>query len=240
MTELKTDTADTGVDADDSMQRELAVIFCDRLTQIIDRRPDVIRAGRGRTNDFAVKFDIHYTTAHRLLHEESLPPAALLCKIADTFDVTESWLLGRGETDVDKLIDESSVKIHIFTPRTSSPPQYATIPSSELPALFDSSKLIFNRTTTEYGEEVSVVVKLTAEAHEGKVHLLYDPINARTYLRRINIIHSRGELLCVSTKNGVTETLKIDSLDFGQLENATKTCVLGPVVAHIAYSFKGD
>jgi hypothetical protein len=227
-------------DADSSMQRELAVVFCDRLTQIIDRRPDVIRAGRGRTNDFAVKFDIHYTTAHRLLHEESLPPAALLCKIADTFDVTESWLLGRGESDVDTLVSDSAVKIHIFSPRSSSPPQFASMPASELPAGFDSARLIFNRTTTEFGSEVSVVVKLTAEAHEGKVHLLYDPVNARTYLRRINIIHSRNELLCVSTKNGTTETLKIEDLHFGDIESTTKTSVLGPVVAHIAYSFKGD
>lgn len=225
-------------------------IFCDRLTQIIDRRHDVIRSGRGRTNDFASKFGMHYTTAHRLLNGESLPPAEVLCQLADAFDVTESWLLGRGANDVDDLLDNSATKIHIFNPRSDATDQFATIPTSELPAGFDSSKLIFNKTTTELGEDVSVIVKLTAEAQEGRVHLLFDPENSKTYLRRINVVPSRSELWCMGTDTGLSETLKIENVEFGNLQKrdpkdksqrgSGRVVILGPVIARIAFGFKGD
>jgi transcriptional regulator with XRE-family HTH domain len=230
--------------------KALIAVFTDRLTQIIDRRQDVIRSGRGRTNDFAVKFGMHYTTANRLLKGESLPPADVLCQIAEAFDVTESWLLGRNSYDVDELLDNGSTRIHIFNPRSESSDKFLTIPTTELPMGFDSSKLVFNKTTTELGEDVSVIVKLTAEVQEGRVHLLYDPKNAKTYLRRINIVPSQGALFCFGTDTGLSETLKIENVEFGNLSKrddqsideskSYKVVILGPVVARIAFGFKGD
>lgn len=224
----------------DPITQILIVTFCDRLTQIIDRRPDVVRKGRGRVNDFAAKFNIHYTTAHRLLEGKSLPSATLLCAIADKFEISESWLLGRGEPDVDVLLDKSSAKIQIFKPRSSEGKLFATIPISELPAGFDSSKLIYTRTVTERGREEDVIVKLMAEPSEGKVHLIYNPVDDSTYLRRINVLASKGDLLCFSVDTGATETLKAKDVVFGSLNVAKKLSVVGPVVARIRFGFKGD
>ncbi len=222
------------------VSKELTVIFCDRLNQIIDRRPDIIRIGRGRTNDFAAKFDIHYTTAHRLLHGLSLPAATLLCNIAETFGVTESWLLGRGAPDVDEMLDESFVKLHIFKPRSSENNLFILFPTSELPAGFDSAALLYTRTATEKGEEEDVLVQQVAEPQEGKVHLIYNPEIENTYMRRINVIPTRGELLCFSLETGIMETMKMSDVVFGQTKGATKMSIVGPVIARVKLGFKGD
>lgn len=235
---MSTKTVDP--DEGSSNARELAVLFCDRLTQIIDRRPDVIRKGRGRINDFAAAFDIHYTTAYRLLNSESLPSCALLCSIADKFQVTESWLLGRGHDDVDVMLDESPVKIHILKPRSTESDLYATIPPSELPPGFDSSKLVYTRVFSENGEEEDVIVKMTAEPHEGKVHLIFDPQIDNTYLRRINVLPSRGELLCCTLDTGAMVTLKAADVVFGGKDGGKKLRIVGPVMARIRFGFRGD
>lgn len=239
MTAALPDPADP--ETDSTVTSELAVIFCDRLTQIIDRRPDVIRKGRGRVNDFADKFQIHYTTAHRLLNGESLPAAALLCQIADTFEVTESWLLGRGAHDVDQMVDEAMVKIKIFKPRSPDSNLYATIPSTEIPQGTDSSTLLYTRTDSDGGTE-DVVVKMMAEPSDGKVHLVYDPANEKTYLRRITVMPGHeGELLCFSLGTGATERLSLKNLVFGVIDGAEKKLsIVGPIVARVVYKFKGD
>lgn len=228
-------------DSENSVGAELTVIFCDRLTQIIDRRPDVIRKGRGRVNDFADKFGIHYTTAHRLLHGESLPSAVLLCQIADTFEVTESWLLGRGAHDVDEMVDEAMVKIKIFKPRSPDSNLYATIPSTELPQGMDSSTLLYTRTVSDAGPE-DVVVKMMAEPSDGQVHLIYDPANEKTYLRRLNVMPGHeGELLCFSLGTGATERLSTKNIVFGAIDGTDKKLsIVGPIVARVVYKFKGD
>ncbi|ABD71957.1 hypothetical protein Rfer_4270 (plasmid) [Rhodoferax ferrireducens T118] len=222
------------------VSKELTVIFCDRLNQIIDRRPEIIRVGRGRTNDFAAKFVIHYTTAHRLLHGLSLPSATLLCNIAETFGVTESWLLGRGAPDVDEMLDDSFVKLHIFKPRSPENNLFILFPASELPPGTDSATLLYTRTVTEKGEDEGVVVQQVAAPQEGKVHLIYNPEFDNTYLRRINVIHTRGELLCFSLETGTMETMKMSDVVFGQSKGATKTSIIGPVIARVKTGFKGD
>lgn len=230
----------TKISEENLVSKELTVIFCDRLNQIIDRRPDIIRIGRGRTNDFAAKFDIHYTTAHRLLHGLSLPAATLLCNIAETFGVTESWLLGRGAPDVDEMLDESFMKVHIFKPRSSEDNLFILFPSSELPSGVDTAKLIYTRVATEKGDQEGVLVQQVAEAQEGKVHLIYNPEFDNTYLRRINVIPTRGELLCFSLDSGTMETMKMSDVVFGQGKGAKKTSIMGPVIARVKFGFKGD
>lgn len=219
---------------------ELTGIFSDRLNQIIDLRPGDIRPGRSRTNDFAAKFNIHYNTAHRLLHGKILPSVELLYSIAGAFDVSESWLLGRGARNVKDMRGESLVKIPIFRPRSSRSAPFATIPADELPRDFDSTKLLYSRTRTERGDVEDVIVRLMDEPQEGKVHLIYDPKIDDTYLRRINVIAARGELLCFTLETAAMETVKISDVVVGGKGGTNMLSILGPVVARIKFGFKGD
>ena len=125
------------------MSTALKVIFSDRLTQILDRRPDVIRQGQGRVMDLAAKFDIQYTTAYRLIGGKALPNCALLCKLAEAFDTTESWLLGRGPADVDEMIASEGLRIEVFAPQSGAPKWYIGLHESILPAGLDTAKLMF-------------------------------------------------------------------------------------------------
>lgn len=223
-----------------STETALTGIFSDRLNQIINLRPGGIRPGRSRTNDFAAKFNIHYNTAHRLLHGKILPSVALLCSIAEAFDVSESWLLGRGARNVEDMRGESLVKIPIFKPRSAGSAAFATIPAGELPRDFDSTKLLYARTRTERGDVEDVIVRLMDEPQEGKVHLIYDPKIEDTYLRRINVIRARRELLCFTLETAAMETLRISDIVVGKESDTNQLSILGPVVARIKFAFKGD
>lgn len=215
-------------------------VFCDRLNQICDRRPSVIRSGRGRVGDIAAKFGIHYTSAYRLLNALGLPNCELLWKMADEFDVSESWLLGRGPSNVDDLLDKSPVQIHVFNPRSSEVGNFATVPAGLLPVGFDSSKLIYSRVITETGHDEDVLVRLTAEPQEGKVHLFFDPSNDHTHLRRVNIDFAKRQLMCSTTETAQISMIPQDSVVYGQTQDAKKLSILGPVVARVVYGFKGD
>lgn len=218
---------------------DLTRTFCDRLNQLIDRRPDVIRTGRGKVVDFASKFDIHYTTAHRLIHAESLPSATLLLKIADTFDVSESWLLGRGSREIEDMLGEALTRISIFNPREPELSRFIGLPAGVIPSEMDTSTLIYTRTGVD-AQDDHVLVKTTAEPIDGRVHLVYDPATKITYLRRISVMLGRDELLCFSLGNGQTETLKNADIVFGQTNEAQKLSIVGPVVARVSFGFKGD
>jgi transcriptional regulator with XRE-family HTH domain len=235
-TALGTDPAEQ----DSIDNKVLLVVFCDRLNQIIDRRIDVIRSGRGRINDFKDKLGIHYTTAHRLLSGDALPNVALLHKIAKIFDVTEHWLLGGGASDIDAQVEMSGVKIHLFRPRSPDSEQTITVPVELFPEGFDSAQLVWNSTVSGVGDPQEVVVKKTAEPAEGRVHLLYDPVTERTFLRRINVVPSTAELLCFSLETGAVERIKTTEVVFGQTTKAEKLSIVGPVVARVTFGFKGD
>lgn len=214
---------------------DLIRVFSDRLNKMIDRRPDIIRRGHGKVVDFAAKFSIHYTTAHRLINAENLPSSQLLVKIADVFDVSESWLLGRGSRDVE---DESLTRINVFNPRQPDPKLYIGLPDGVIPAGIDTSALIYNRVGVDGGD--CVIVKIMAEPVDGSVHLVYDHKSKITYLRRISVMLGRNELLCFNLDNGQTETLKNENIVFGQTQDAQKLSVVGQVVARVSFGFKDD
>ncbi len=223
-----------------TVSSDLMAIFSERLNQAIDLHPEIIRPGRRRTNDFAAKFDIHYNTALRLLHGKILPSVVVLRSIADALDVTESWLLGRAVTNLKAMHDEPVVSIPIFKPRSSGNATCATIPAGELPPDFDATKLLYTRTRTERGDVEDVIVRLMDEPQEGRVHLIYDPKIEETYLRRINVIPARGELLCFTLETAAMETMRISDVVVGQKSETNKLSILGPVVARIKFAFKGD
>lgn len=214
--------------------------FCDRLNHIIKMRPDVVRPGRSRTNDFASKFNIHYATANKLLNGKIDPSLALAWSIADAFDVSLNWLCGEGSRDVNEMRNESLVKILIFKTRSSEEQAFALVPAGELPRGFDSTNLVYAQTRTEKGDIENVIFKLITVPQEGKVHLIFDPKTKDTYLRRINVMPDRDELLCFTLETGAIETVKFSKAVFGQMSDAEKLCILGPVVARIKFGFKGD
>lgn len=224
----------------DPATQELMNIFSDRLTRILDQRPDVVMPGRSRTNDFAAKFNIHYATAHRLLNAKSLPSVDLLCSIAQTLGVTESWLLGRGD---DRLVNPptgSVVQIEVYNPTALNEAAFITIPSEVLPPNFDTRDLLVARARTELGDWEYVIARLNNAPQEGRVHLLYDPANGITYLRRINLIQNRGELLCATLETAAMETVKLSDVVIGDKHATSTLSILGPVVARLKFGFKGD
>lgn len=218
------------------IEGQLRAIFADRLTQVIDRRVDVIRKGRGRINDFADKFKIHYTTAFRLMNGITLPGCVLLCEIAEAFDVTESWLLGRGVDDIDRMIESEYIKIHLFAPRTNEAnEQCLTVPVSVVPAGTDSSKLIYVKVASVDGlRDDAVVIKVTPEAQDGKVHLLYDPADDTTFLRQITVHNAKGKISAISLKDGSPAVYDMKDLVFGETKNVGYLSIIGPIVARIA------
>lgn len=226
--------------ADDSAFDALTAVVCKRLNHIVDRRPDVVQAGRSRVTDFAAKVGVHYNTANRLLRGEILPSAVHLCRIAKEFEVSESWLLGRGSLTAYDAQDESLVKIHVFNPHGSGIDQFATVPAGLLPRELNAAQLLFARTRSAKGNLENVIVKLMAHAHEDEVHLVYDPTTGDTSLRRINIISTRNELLCLTLETGLMKTLKISDVVLGEPCSTSKPCILGPVVARIKFGFGSD
>lgn len=223
-------------DPNNEAEKVLRAIFADRLTQIIDRRVDVIRKGRGRIGDFADKFQIHYTTAFRLMNGTSLPGAVLLCQIADAFDVTESWLLGRGVADIDKMIDEGFIKIHLFSPRGNDASDTClTVPASIVPSGLDSAKLLYVKVAANDGlQDDAVIIKVTPEAQDGKIHLIYDPADDTTVLRQISVHQAKGKISAICLKDGSPTVYDIKDLVFGETKDASKLSIVGPVALRIS------
>ena len=220
--------------------KALLVVFSDRLTQIVDRRPDIIKTGKGRISDFALKFDIHYTTAYRLFCAKGLPNAALLVDIANTFDVSESWLLGREAADIDDYLAESRLKIAIFSPRSNDPDLFLSLPTSEIPAGLDSSQLLFAKGLADLGPQTRVLVKVAAEPHDGRVHLIYDPKNHTTFLRRVTVLPASRQLAMCGMHNPTQDIVALTKVVFGKTNDAKKLSVVGPVLARLIFGFKGD
>lgn len=229
-------------DADVTVFEALTTVVCERLNMIIDKRTDVIQPGKSRIPAFALVVDVHYNTANRLLKGEILPSAVHLCRIAKEFGVTESWLLGRGEIDDYNGNDSPFYKVQIFDPNVTQNEHFITIPIGQLPLGLSSDKLVFTQTQTEMGETENVVVKLSNNAHDGKVHLIYDSTIAarKTYMRRINVIEGRDELVCFTLETGQVEIHKFKDVVFGLMNGTDKLSIMGPVLARIQLTFKGD
>ena len=225
---------------DASVFDALAAIVCGRLNQIVDRRPDVVQAGRSRVTAFAAKIGVHYNTANRLLKGDILPSAVHLCRIAKEFEVSESWLLGRGSLTAYDAHEESLVKIHMFNPNAPEIDQFATVPVGLLPRGLNAARLLFARTRTAKGTFENVIVKLMADPQEDEVHLVYDPATGDTSLRRINVISTRNELLCLTLETGLMKTLKFSDVVLGEPCSTSKPSILGPVVARIKFGFGSD
>lgn len=225
--------------ADTQHEQRLTVLFTDRLTQALDRRSDVIRAGRGRVGDFARYFDIHYTTAQRLLAGESLPPVALLAKITAALQVPSTWLLGEDDNyDIDQTLEKSIVKVWRYSPADASHLQvHIDVPIPELPQGFDSSRLVYARAVGKNSVTHTIIAKVLLEPVNDVIHLVYYPKSNYVCLRRVQVMPSLGKVYIHPGDGGDSEVFKMDKLAFGEVSADTggKVCIVGPVVASLHF-----
>lgn len=213
------------------------VVFADRLTQLVDRRPDLFRKGQGRIKDFANRYKLHHTTANKYLAAQAFPDAQLLYAICEDFDASIDWLLGRGPADIDEMLDGTLLNVEIFSPRSNAK-ETMRIPPGILPAGADSSKLVgavVRRAGPNLITSNVVLVKVMSEPQEGANHLLYDPVHERTLTARINVNLQRTKVSVVSSNSGSIETIDYDSVVFGELEGAEKLSIVGPVVGVVSF-----
>ena len=217
----------------DMDSKALTMVFCDRLNQAIDRRPDVIRKGRGRTNDFKDRFGLHYTTAHRLLEGQVLPTAPQLQKFANFFGLPIGWFLGEGEPDVDAEISRSNLKIEIFDPH-SSKLKYLTAPVEDFMTGFDTGRLIMHRLPGHRGDEV-VFVRVQHRMTDGAVHLIHAHEDDTTLLRRLSFGRGPSDtIMAVSHRTGHASKYLPSECNFGERTDPDKKfTIIGPVVAMI-------
>lgn len=209
----------------------LMAMFCDRLNQAIDRRPDVIRTGRGRTNDFKDRFGLHYTTAHRLLEGEALPNFELLSDMSRFFDLPVGWFYGEGAADIDVQIDQSSLGMELFAPR-SNKSKSAQLPLELFPAGFDSGRLMICRVAGATGQEV-LIVRVSSEARDGEEHVIYFPENDSLEVRRLSLRKGPSDAItAVSPRTGDAYALHPSECQFGE-PSKQKITVIGPVVAKL-------
>lgn len=213
------------------------VVFADRLTQLVDRHPDLFRKGQGRIKDFATRYRLHHTTANKILAAQAFPDAELLFQIAQDFHTSLDWLMGRGPADIDELLEGALLNVEIFSPRSNAK-EVMRIPPSILPAGADSSKLIgavVRRSGPNLITANVVLVKVMSEPQEGANHLLYDPVHERTLTARINVNLQRTKVSVASSNSGSIETIDYDSVVFGELEGAEKLSIVGPVVGVVSF-----
>jgi transcriptional regulator with XRE-family HTH domain len=220
-----------------SPDNPLLIVFADRLNQVIDRRPDVCRKGRGRVGDFAERFGLHYTTAHRLLNGASLPTAQLLLEIGKAFDVSLDWLMGIGREDVDQQLEDQPLSIEVFDPR-SNRVDVIWLPLNLLPVGLDSSKLLAAVVTTglmggSYKE--LALVRVMPEIADGAVHLVYDPAKDRNVLLRLYLNLSQNKITAMANPSGMVETIDADSVVFGQTHGAKSLSIVGPVIGSLSF-----
>ena len=87
-------------------------LFRERLQMLLD--------SRGYTKaDLSRALDLSVSTVTRYFYE-SIPDTTALCLIADYFDVTTDWLLGRSNERWIKLPDEQQMLIDLYTVATPS------------------------------------------------------------------------------------------------------------------------
>ena len=233
---LKAQPTDPKVRTDEELALQL--VFTDRLNQILDKKPGVIRSGRGRLNDFCMLFKVHYTTTHRIFHGQTLPNPLLLRDIADKFEVSIDWLLGRGESDVDAELSTSFVKIKWFDPRSNIANVDIELPIHLFTNDAVSSNLLVTETTTIDRSKQNIIVKITREPEDSSVHLIYDPLNDITYLSRIFIVPMSDSLFFANTITGSMEKIKKSSLVFGAPTTEMKLHVVGPVIFTLLKKFE--
>jgi len=213
------------------------VLFADRLTQLVDRHPDLFRRGQGRIKDFASRYKLHHTTANKILAGQAFPDAQLLYQISDDFQTSIDWLLGRGPSDIDDLLEGELLNVQIFSPRSNAK-EVMKIPASILPAGADTSKLVaavVRRSGPNLNTANVVLVKVMSEPQEGANHLLYDPIHERTLTARINVNLQRTKVSVASSNSGSIESIDYESVVFGELEGAEKLSIVGPVVGVVSF-----
>lgn len=228
------------LEGEQSTPSQLVKIFGERLNVIVDRHPDKVTPGRPRVNAFAKLFEIHYSTADRLLACEGLPSVTLLARIAQTFNTTESWLLGRNTEDQSTSSPYPSVQIRNFSELPEGLVPFGMIAQEIFPPGFDSSNLLFTRVREEGESDEDVIVKVSTKPENGKVHLFHDPVTARRFLRRVTFLPEKKEYLCGTLKTGNITIVKFENVLLGEPESDSKLCIVGPVVARIKYFFKGD
>lgn len=233
------DPAHTPSAGDSLVEKQISTVFTDRLTQILDRRDGVIRGGRGRVGDFARFFDVHYTTAQRLLAGTSLPSVVLLTQIAKALQVPAGWLIGDDdEYDVDQKLEKSVIKICRYSPRDAGHMAvHVPVPMAELPAGFDSSQLVYAKAIGRNGIAHTVVARVLLEPVNDVIHLIYYPKNNFVCLRRVQVMPSVGKVYIHPADGTDSEVFKMDKMAFGDTsaEADGKVCIVGPVVASLNY-----
>ncbi len=218
-------------------ETSLLLVFADRLNQVIDRRPDVCRKGRGRVGDFAERFNLHYTTAHRLLNAASFPTAQLLLEIGKAFDVSLDWLMGVGREDIDQLLEDQPLRVEVFDPR-SNRADSIFLPQSLLPAGLDSAKLVAAVVTSGLmggSYKDLALVRVMSEVVDGEIHLVYDPKRDRNLLVRLNLGLTQAKITASSEPAGMVEILDANEVVFGQTRGAPALSIVGPVIGSLSF-----
>jgi hypothetical protein len=215
----------------------LLATFAERLNRVMDHRPDLCRKGRGRVGDFAERFHLHYTTAHRVLHATTFPTPELLLDIRRTFDVSLDWLLGMGGDEPVTNDAGTPLRVDVFDPRADRPEALWLQPSL-LPASLSGTTLVaavINAHPMKGPDRDLALVPVMEQIVDGAVHVIYDPARGRNVLMRLNMSLSHTRVTAVSVHSGETEHLDTQQLQFGQTHGALLPSVIGPVVATLAF-----
>lgn len=223
--------------ADTEYEQRLSTVFTDRLMQTLDRRTDVIKSGRGQVGDFARYFNVHYTTAQRLLSGNSLPSVVLLTKISKALQVSINWLVGEDDDyDIDQKLEKSVARISRYSPRDAAHMQvHALVPISELPQGLDSAQLVYAKAMGRNSLTETIIAKVLLEPVNDVIHLVYYPKTHNVCLRRVQVMPSINTVYLHTADGSDSEKFKFEKLAFGNTSTETdgKVCVVGPVVASL-------
>jgi hypothetical protein len=215
----------------------LLATFAERLNRVIDHRPDVCRKGRGRVGDFAERFNLHYTTAHRVLHATTFPTPELLLAIRSTFDVSLDWLMGVGGDQPGTNDAQTPLRVDVFDPLVERP-EALWLPPGLLPTSLAGQTLVaavINGHPMNGPDRDLALVPVMEQIVDGAVHVIYDPARGRNVLMRLSMSLSHTRVTAISVHSGETEHLDTQQLQFGQTHGALLPSVIGPVVATLTF-----
>lgn len=94
----------------------LRAVMCNRINEAISRNPGLFRPGRGRLSDFATRYGMMRTVAHRLLTGQADASPRLLIALAKDTNLPTDFFYGLTEGgDVESVIEsQETLTIPVF------------------------------------------------------------------------------------------------------------------------------
>lgn len=210
---------------------DLQAVFLDRLNQALNEHTATFPPGRGRVVAFARCFDIHYTTAQRILEKGVLPGTRTLIEIAHALGVTCDWLLGASAGYAPR---PNTVEVMRYAPlEAGHMASHFTLPTDD-PAFAgnEGRQLVFASATGRFHRQRKVIAVLDGSCADEQVCLIYFPGSCRMELRRVQMA---GPNVFLHTGDGRdSERFVATDLDFGLTHTGGNPCVVGPVLKVLA------